>query len=99
MPEIPNNCKDFGGFILEQLEMACLKIKINGYIFICELTDEGQPKHAGCLKWYNIFFVYGWTQLNMLRDENHLMFIKELKPLYKQFQCAEFESCFMIHTY
>ena len=33
MPELPYNCKHFQGFNDSQLDTACQKLKINGYIF------------------------------------------------------------------
>ena len=62
MPELPANCKDFRGFDLNQLDTACQKLKMNGYIFDCELTDEGRNGSAGCLSWRSKFVDSGWDE-------------------------------------
>ena len=49
IPELPANLKHFRGFNLVQLNKACQHLKINGFIFNCEMTtgeNEGRP---GCL--------------------------------------------------
>ena len=41
MPELSINSKDFRGFNLTQLNIACQRLKVNGYIFDCDLTADG----------------------------------------------------------
>ena len=55
MSELPKICKDFRGFDLQQLDMACQKFEINAYISDCEVTNEGQEGSDGCLNWCNKF--------------------------------------------
>ena len=91
IPEIPFNCKDFQGFNASQLNTACQILKINGYIFVCELTD-GATKAASIGKWLPQFgclnlgseFVEGGLHLNMLCFNDHLIYIKNLKSLFNQ---------------
>ena len=82
MHDIPQNCKDFCGFNLEQLDSACQQLYINTYIFDYEITSRGCNGSPVCLSWHSKF-VESDIRLNMLRYEGHLMFIKELKSLFK----------------
>ena len=41
-PELPQNCKDFQGFNLEQLDRVCSHFKISGFIFDCEVDVIGK---------------------------------------------------------
>ena len=93
MPELPVNTKDFRGFNLMQLNKACQHLKINGYIFDCDVTTDGVKGRPGCLQW-RINFVEGGTQINMLHYEGHLMFIKEINTFFKQWQCGKCRRCF-----
>ena len=51
MPELPVISKDFRGFNLQQLNIACQHLKINGFIFDCEVTADGFNGKPGCLSW------------------------------------------------
>ena len=51
MPELPVNSKDFRDFDLVQLNVACQHLKVNGYIFDCELSASGNDGVPGCLSW------------------------------------------------
>ena len=78
MPELPAHSKDFRGFNTDQLNIACHHLKINGFIFYCEVTADGVDWHAGRLAWRSDF-VEGGTRVNMSRYKKHLMFIKNIK--------------------
>ena len=92
MPELPANSKGFRGFNLMQLNKACQHLKVNGYIFDCEVTANGVEGHPGCLNWCSDF-VEGSTRINMLCYEGHLMFIKDIKTFFKQWQCGKCRRC------
>ena len=49
MPVLPPNAKDFRGFDLQQLNTACQHLKINGFIFDCEVSANGFNGKPGCL--------------------------------------------------
>ena len=93
MPEMPANSKHFRGFNTEQLNKVCQHLKINRFIFDCKTTARGFEEHPGCLAWCSNF-VEGGTRINMLRYKKHLMFIKDIKTLFKQWQCGECRRCF-----
>ena len=66
---------------------------IDAYIFDCEITVDGFERHPGCLAWHSDF-VEGGTRINMLRYKKHLMFIKDIKTVFKQWQYGECRCCF-----
>ena len=87
MPELPANSKHFHGFNTDQLNKVCQYLKINGFIFDSEITADSFEGHPGCLAWCSDFVEAG-TRINMLRYKKYLMFIKDMKTLFKQFQCG-----------
>ena len=93
MPELPLNAKAFRGFDLTQSNIACQHFKINGFIFDWEISADGFNGKPGCLNWRSDF-VEGGTRINMLRYESHLMYIKNIKCLFKQWQCGKCRRCF-----
>ena len=65
-----------------QLNKACQHLKINGFIFDCEVTADGAEGCLVCLSWRRSF-AEGGTWINMLRYDGHLMFIKEIKTFFQ----------------
>ena len=57
------------------------------------MTEGGFKGSPGCLNWQSEF-VEGGIRINMLRYENHLMFIKDIKCLFKQWECGKCKRCF-----
>ena len=41
MPDLPLDSKQFCGFDITELTKACCHLQVNGYIFDCEVTDDG----------------------------------------------------------
>ena len=93
MPELPVNSKDFRGFNLQQLNTACQHLKINGFIFDCEVSTDGFNGKPGCLAWRSENVESG-LRVNILRYKDHLMYIKNINALFKQWQCGECRHCF-----
>ena len=93
MPYLPVDPKRFFGFDKTELNKVCRFLNVNAYIFDCEVTDGGSKGSPGCLNWRSEF-VEGGIRINMLRYENHLMFIKDLKCLFKQYACGKCKRCF-----
>ena len=87
MPVLHYDCKHFWCFNASQLDTACQNLKINGYIFDCELTNKGRQGKDGCLSWRSKY-VEGGIRLNMLQYNDHLIYIKNLNTLFKQFECG-----------
>ena len=94
--ELPQNRKDFAGFNFEQLDKAYQLLNISAYIFDCKITNV--TGRARCLSWCSEF-VEGGIRLSMLRYKDHLTFIKELKALFKLFQCGDCKQCFKQTTH
>ena len=63
--------------------MACQHLKVNGYIFDCELTADGVEGRLGSLSWRSEF-VEGGLRINMVRYEGHLMHIKDIKTFFNK---------------
>ena len=79
--ELRQNCKDFPGFNLEQLDKACWQLNINAFIFDYEITNGVCDSHPGYLSCRSKF-AEGGIQLNMLSYKDPFMFIKLLKALF-----------------
>ena len=90
MPVDPNR---FYGFDETELNKACRFLKVIAYIFDWEVTDGWFKGSPGCLNWRSTF-VEGGIRINMLRYEKHLMFIKDIKCLFKQWSCGKCKRCF-----
>ena len=58
-------------------------MKINGYIFYCEIVADGVEGHPGCLSWHSEFVEGG------LR-----MYIKNINAFFSQFRCGKCRHCF-----
>ena len=93
MPDLRLDSKQFRGFDKSDLNRACRYLKVNAYIFDCELSDGGNKGSPACLNWRSDF-IEGGIRINMLEYENHLMFIKDLKCLFKQWSCGKCKRCF-----
>ena len=39
MPELPYHSKDFQGFTLDEMALACATLGVNGFIFNAKLRD------------------------------------------------------------
>ena len=93
MPELPLASKQFRGFDRESLNKACGYLKVNAYIFNCDLSNGGINGAPGCLDWRSDVIEDG-IRINMLEYENHLMYIKDLKCLFNQYECSKCRRCF-----
>ena len=93
MPDLPLDSKQFCGFDKSDLNRAYRYLNVNAYIFDCELSDGGNKGSLACLNWRSDF-IEGGIRINMLEYENHLMFIKDLKCLFKQWSCGKCKRCF-----
>ena len=82
-PDLPEDYLNFEtGFSREQINKACVVLKINAFIYECVIMD-GIGKTAGLL--WKSTQAEGNVRLNMVEHEGHLMFIKKIKSLFKKF--------------
>ena len=93
MPELLLDSKQFCGFDRANLNRACHFLNINTYILDCALSDARNTGSLACLNWRSDF-IEGGIRINMLEYQNHLMFIKDLKCLFKQWECGKCKRCF-----
>ena len=98
MCELPLSSKVFGSFDLTRLNEACQHLNVNAYILDCELTANGDAGTPGCLRWRSQH-IAGGIRVNMFWFEQHLMFINNIKLLFKQFQCGSCRRCFKLSTH
>ena len=93
----PETLKKCPGFSFDQINQVCKNFNINALIYECELSSDGKKAEPAGMSWRSSQ-AEGNTQLDMLMYQGQYMYFRNIKTIFKQFQCLKCKRCFHKHN-